>query len=280
MELLCGTSNRRHCLWLVHALALAVFAALTVGFLHAGDCGPRGDHHPVLLPSSDRRIVWLGPGQRHAGDLPGWWGHRERHYSLDRWLATRKLDRPADPQPSVAANIAVRLIQLHMCVIYLFGGIGKMRGELWWDGSACWFAIANYEYQSFDLTWLVRYPFLIAFATHITVFWETFYPFLVWSRRTRPIALALAVMVHGGIALFLGMPTFGIAMIIGNLAFLLPKPSAASSIRCDQRNQRRHRLRHRADRQLPPAQLALIPFPRNTAAKLLHPITGSWPAIR
>ena len=32
--------------------------------------------------------------------------------------------------------------------------------------------------------------------------------------------LALAVAVHGGIATCLGMPTFGLAMIIANLAFV------------------------------------------------------------
>jgi hypothetical protein len=75
---------------------------------------------------------------------------------------------------------------------------------------------------------MVRYPFLLALATHVTVFWETFYPFLVWSRLTRPIALAVAVVVHGGIALFLGMPTFGFAMLIGNLAFLAPETVLAA----------------------------------------------------
>lgn len=40
---------------------------------------------------------------------------------------------------------------------------------------------------------------------------------------TRPVFLALAVLVHGGIALALGMKTFGLAMIIGNLAFLYPE---------------------------------------------------------
>jgi hypothetical protein len=42
----------------------------------------------------------------------------------------------------------------------------------------------------------------------------------VWNRFTRPIALWLAVLIHGGIALFMGMITFGVAMIIANLAFL------------------------------------------------------------
>ncbi|MCA9119747.1 MAG: HTTM domain-containing protein [Planctomycetaceae bacterium] len=144
-------------------------------------------------------------------------------YSVDRWLARRKsakdLPRPA---ATTNGNISMRLIQVHMCIIYLFGGISKLRGDMWWDGTAVWYAISNLEYQSLDMTWLVRYPWFIALLSHITVFWETFYCFLVWPRITRPIALGLAFCVHGGIALFLGMITFGTAMIIGNMAFLPP----------------------------------------------------------
>jgi hypothetical protein len=143
-------------------------------------------------------------------------------YSLDRFLAERKAGQPLPVPPSIAGNLAIRLIQVHRCVIYLFGGISKMRGDMWWDGRAVWFAIANYEYQSLDVTWLVHAPWLIALLSHITVFWETFYCVLIWPRATRPIWLALAVAVHGGIALFLGMITFGVAMIIANLAFIPP----------------------------------------------------------
>ena len=116
-----------------------------------------------------------------------------------------------------------------MCVIYLFGGIGKLRGVAWWDGSAVWMSVANYEYQSLDMTWLAHFPILIALMTHVTVLWETFYCVLVWNRITRPIMLALAVAVHGGIALFLGMITFGLAMIYGNMAFI--QPATVESLR-------------------------------------------------
>lgn len=145
-------------------------------------------------------------------------------YSVDRWLARRRAGGQAtELAPSVSGNIAIRLIQLHMCVIYLFGGIAKMRGEMWWDGTAVWYSISNLEYQSFDMTWMVRYPWLIATLSHVTVFWETFYCALIWPKQTRPIALFLALSVHGGIALFLGMITFGLAMIFGNLAFVSPR---------------------------------------------------------
>jgi hypothetical protein len=145
-------------------------------------------------------------------------------YSLDRLIQRGRVGtRLPEPAPSVSANVAIRLIQLHMCVIYLFGGIGKMRGDTWWVGNAFWFSIANSEYQSIDITWLVHFPMLISLLSHATVLWETFYCVLIWPRLTRPLCLAMAVAVHGGIALFLGMITFGLAMLIGNLAFVSPE---------------------------------------------------------
>lgn len=144
--------------------------------------------------------------------------------SLDARLRDRFSNRflfPAE-SPSVATNIATRLIQLHLCVIYLFGGLSKMRGDSWWDGNAIWLAAASYEYQSMDLTWIGKYPFLGSLITHVTVFWETFYCGLVWPRKTRYLMLVMAVLVHGGIALYLGMITFGTMMIVANIAFIDP----------------------------------------------------------
>lgn len=128
-----------------------------------------------------------------------------------------------DATPSVGNNIATRLIQLHLCVIYLFGGLGKMRGEMWWDGSALWYTLVNYEYQSLNLTWLGNFRFVIAALTATTIFWETFYCALVWPKWTRPIVLMMAVFVHGGIAIALGMVTFGWIMIVANFAFISPE---------------------------------------------------------
>lgn len=138
-------------------------------------------------------------------------------YSLDAWRGA------AGPKLSVANTISTRLLQLHLCVIYLFGGLSKLRGDFWWEGSAMWWSIVNYEYQSVDVTWLGKSPLLIAAITHVTLLWETFYPALIWPRLTRPFVLAMAVLVHGGIALALGMPTFGWMMIVANFVFVAPE---------------------------------------------------------
>ena len=111
---------------------------------------------------------------------------------------------------TVRTNIATRLIQLHMCVIYFFAAIGKLQGDSWWDGMAMWLALANYEYQSIDMTWMVHFPWIINLLTHVSLLWELSYCVLVWPRLTRPLVLALAVPLHGGIAACLGMITFGL----------------------------------------------------------------------
>ncbi len=138
-------------------------------------------------------------------------------YSID---AYRQSERSNGYRSSLSNTISTRLLQLHLCVIYLFGGLSKMRGDLWWEGSAMWWSVVNYEYQSLDITWLGLSPLVIALLTHVTLFWETFYPALIWPSLTRPLTLAMAVLVHGGIALALGMPTFGFMMIVANLIFI------------------------------------------------------------
>jgi uncharacterized membrane protein YphA (DoxX/SURF4 family) len=185
-------------LWVLHVLALVVMAMLFLGF-------------KTRIAAVLAWLIAVAYCHRLTGALFGldqvntmlamylMLGPSGAAYSIDRWLARRRAGGTLPPPaPSVGANIAIRLIQLHMCVIYLFGGIGKMRGELWWDGFAMWYAAANWEYQSLDMTWLGYSPLLFSILTHATVFWETFYCVLVWPRLTRPIVLGMAVMVHGG----------------------------------------------------------------------------------
>jgi hypothetical protein len=209
-------------LWTLHVAALAVFALLTVGLWTR----VTSILAAIVTISYCHRLVASQYGLDQVNALLATYlaiAPSGAVYSLDRFLACRRAGKCSPVLPSVAANIAIRLVQVHMCVIYLFGGISKLRGATWWDGSALWLAFANYEYQSVDMTWTGNYLFFVALATHVTIFWETFYCVLIWPRATRPIFLAMAVLVHGGIALCLGMPTFGLAMIIANLAFVPPE---------------------------------------------------------
>jgi len=159
--------------------------------------------------------------------LDSWlYGRFQNTYTQHAWLrlCSGVLNRGCDSTVSEcwSNTFATRLIQLHLCVIYLFGGLGKLRGEMWWDGSAMWYSVASYEYQSMNMTWTGHFPILSSIATHITLFWEFSYCALIWPRWTRGMMLSMALLVHGGIALFLGMITFGVMMIVANAAFVSP----------------------------------------------------------
>jgi hypothetical protein len=209
-------------IWIVHLAALVVFAMLALGLFSR-------------VVSVLAFLITVSYAHRLTGALFGldqinallamylMVGPCGAAYSLDRWRQQRRSESKLSPSPpSVGANIALRLIQLHMCVIYFFAGLSKLQGPSWWEGSALWGAVANLEYQSLDMTWLANWPLVIALMTHVTIFWEISYCALVWPRLTRPIVLALAVPLHLGIAFGLGMITFGVVMLIANMAFISP----------------------------------------------------------
>ena len=105
-------------------------------------------------------------------------------------------------------------------MIYFFSGCGKLLGASWWEGTALWGSIANACYRTLDLTWLANHPLIVNALTLATLLWEVSYPALVWPRLTRRIVLGMAVAVHMGIGLAMGMMEFGLAMIVANMAFV------------------------------------------------------------
>jgi hypothetical protein len=54
---------------------------------------------------------------------------------------------------------------------------------------------------------------------------ETLYPFVVWSGRTRRIALTCIIAMHVGIGLTMGLYLFSLIMIVLNLAAFGPAPT-------------------------------------------------------
>jgi hypothetical protein len=220
--------NSPKMMWTVHIAALAIFFMLTIGLFSR----TMAVLAFLLAVSYANRVT---PGAYFGLDkvntmlamylMLGPCGAR---YSVDRLWRLRRGN--TDVPSSTGANFAIRLIQIHMCIIYLFSALGKLQGWDWVSGNASWLSFDILEYRSrwhlFDMTWMANHKYseyLLNFMTHLTVFWELSYCALVWPRLTRPWVLVLAVFVHGGIALFLGMPTFGLVMLIGNLAFVSPK---------------------------------------------------------
>lgn len=210
-------------IWCVHLLTLLVLFAFTIGlftrvtsilsFLIAVSYAHRVPGALFGLDQINTMLamyLMVGPsGDACAVDC---WLRRARGRGSREILA-----------PKISTNLAIRLIQVHLCVIYFFAATGKLQGDSWWDGMALWLALANYDYQTFDATWLGQWPWMINLLTHVILWWELSYATLIWPRLTRPFMLALAIPLHMGIGVCMGMITFGVIMLVANLAFVSPE---------------------------------------------------------
>ncbi len=177
--------------------------------------------------------------------LARWWARRKNRGSRieDRGSKIAKTTS-VDPQssildprssirvaPSVSANLALRLMQVHLCFIYASAGLSKLLGMAWWSGTAVWGTMANAEFAPLDSTLYtevlrfiarhrVVFEIVMNGASLFTLFFEISYAYLIWRPRTRWLMLAMAFAMHGFIGLFMGLKTFSIMMLTMNLAFV------------------------------------------------------------
>ncbi len=159
-------------------------------------------------------------------------------WSIDRLLRARRaaaqpvqlsptpLTQPLGPNGaplSSAATVSIRLIQMHLALLYALMAIGKLSSEVWWDGLAIWWLLARPEARLADLTWLHRFPMLVYIWTHAIVAYQLAFPVLIWNRMARPLLLALGIVVWGSLAPITGLIPFSLMMVVASLAFVPPE---------------------------------------------------------
>lgn len=233
--------------WAVHALFLASMACLALG----------------LFTRVASVVAWVGNVSFvHRGYLVGFGldsilamltfylmlGPSGQALSLDRVLARRRAAPSSRAEPVrafVSANVVIRLIQVHMCIVYLSAGMAKLQGSSWWDGTAVYLTLMTYDLGRVDMRWIATHDWLwqavSAAGTLLTLAFEIGFVFLVWSRLLRPLVLGAAVLLHGGIALSMGLWGFSAAMLTGCLAFVPPgslRWLIAEVFRRDERSER------------------------------------------
>ena len=126
----------------------------------------------------------------------------------------------------------LKMLQLHLCIVYFFGGFGKMLGYNWWNGESIWKAIHLYESPAvFDDVSLGQNAWLWTALGIATIFLEMLYPVLMYFRRTRNWALAGILMMHVFIGFFMGLHFFAAFMIFLNLtAWVLPNKQLPAEV--------------------------------------------------
>jgi hypothetical protein len=168
--------------------------------------------------------------------------------SVDSWLRRRR--DPSPPRPQVSANLAIRLMQVHFCFIYAASGLTKLQGATWWNGTALWLCLANYNFAPLDwgpyqavLEFLCRHRVLwelvMTGSAVFTLVLEVGLPFLVWVPRLRWICVTGAVMLHTGIGVSMGLISFSLTMIVLVCSFIPPEAVKEMLARLDKLFRRR-----------------------------------------
>lgn len=116
-------------------------------------------------------------------------------------------------------SYVIRFLQLHLCLVYFFAGIGKALGTDWLDGNAIWMVINTYTSSSImeSSVGMASYPMIFKVLALGTVALELFYPVLIYMKKTRKVALIMVIMLHAGIGVFMQFYTFAVVMILLNL---------------------------------------------------------------
>ncbi|MDC0670791.1 HTTM domain-containing protein [Nannocystis radixulma] len=137
--------------------------------------------------------------------------------------------------PRATTRLAIRVMQIHLCVAYLFSGVEKASGEQWRDGEAIWRSLVSQGYELFDFTWLAHVPWLAAVAGWLVLVVEIGYAVFIWPACTRRLWVAAVAAMHAGIGVFMGLHVFAAVMIVLTVAMfgVSAEPAVTSSHRRD-----------------------------------------------
>jgi hypothetical protein len=161
-------------------------------------------------------------------------------WSVDWLLARRKAQGKAmlvarleqSARPSLSAAVPLRLLQVHLALVYAWMALAKLNdgafgdGEayyVWWQGHAVWWLAAKPQSPLVDFAPLLAdHMFVVNLWTHAILAFEIAFVLLIWNRTARPVLLLVAVPVWLSVALLTGLATFCLAMLAVQLAYVSP----------------------------------------------------------
>jgi len=133
-------------------------------------------------------------------------------YSLDSRLIKIKVKDPR------ILGFWRRVLQVHLCFVYFFGGLAKLLGSGWWNGSNLWRSLIRAPFNLLSPDVLVEFKYALPVLGISICLIEVGYPVFIWSKKTRFFWLVCILTMHAAIGLTMGMYLFAFVMIVLNLS--------------------------------------------------------------
>ncbi|HEX4629805.1 MAG TPA: HTTM domain-containing protein [Chthoniobacterales bacterium] len=129
-------------------------------------------------------------------------------YSLDVWQGR------VSSSPSWGVTLSRRVLQIHLCLAYISSGFEKVQSPAWWSGNVIWRSLVQPDFRQYDFIWMARFPWLAMLSSWFTMVIESGYCFAMWVPRLRVLWMAGIIILHAGIAFFMGLGLFGLIMVL------------------------------------------------------------------
>lgn len=135
------------------------------------------------------------------------------------------LARTHDHEPAVAANLALRLLQVHTALIIVVNGLHKLQISSWWAGTALWFPL----YPPFTTTLSQARAYagqgelvlgVLSLAAYLALAWQIGFPLYAWRPGLRFVLLGGAAIGWLASSWLFRLPLVGPAFFLGCLSFL------------------------------------------------------------
>lgn len=135
----------------------------------------------------------------------------------DRWALDARRQSQRKPGPHLI-GFHRRILQIHLCFIYFFGGLTKCLGAGWWDGSNMWRALTSPPFDLVPIRLVASWSAVLPILGISVCLAETSYALLIWPRWSRRVVLGGICAMHIAIGLLMGMYLFALIMLVLNIA--------------------------------------------------------------
>jgi len=137
-----------------------------------------------------------------------------KYWSLDNILF-KKIQKELN---NIYESFIMRVLQVHICIVYFFEGLIKMIIPGWFSGKNTWQILMLPRFSVIDFSFLAYHPLLLTILGWAIVLVELLYPLMMCFSKTRKPWLIAIILMHVFIAAFMKIPFFGFIMIILNIA--------------------------------------------------------------
>jgi hypothetical protein len=144
-----------------------------------------------------------------------------------RWLPADR-NGAAEVVPSYAANVTMRLLQVHFALILVVSGLHKLQMGDWWSGVAFWYPLhpvfqTTAEALRQEVPLRTTYLFIISLVAYAVLAWQIGFALFAWRRHWwRAVLLGGAALGWLGLVVVDRLPFFGPLFCVVCLAYLTP----------------------------------------------------------